>query len=991
MLPCVPVEILMKKPLLYLLFLLFSTTTFAQYNNALPEKGWVDSVFHSLSKDERIAQLIVIRAHSNLGPEHVQGVVDLITKYNVGALCFFQGGPVRQALLTNQYQAMAKTPLLVTIDGEWGLGMRLDSVLKFPFQLTLGALPDEHLVYQMGLLIGAQMKRIGVQVDYAPVLDINNNPANPVIGYRSFGADREKVAKLGIAYMRGLQESGIMACAKHFPGHGDTDVDSHADLPVISKSMESLDSLELYPFKQAIRSGVSSVMTGHLSVPAIDTTANQPTSLSKATITKLLRDDLNFDGLTFTDALEMKGVTKYYPAGEAAVQALIAGNDMLCLPENVPAAIEAIKVAIKQKRLKWNDIDAKLHRVLAAKYKLGLHQVQVIDTTNLLTDLNNGTEVFKKLAARNTITVLRNEARFFPLAPNKRLAYINIGDTTTNIFGQRLMQDFKADTFSFSYKADTAKANRILQYFDTTKYDALIIGIHNYSNRPANNYSISNAALNLWDSLQKFNTATFVFGNIYAAQNFCKAKTLVAAYQNDDAFQQAAADFLHGSLTAIGRAPVSVCEVPYGTGIVLNNLTPVGTTAPWLKIDSIVQWGLQKQAYPGAVVIAIQDGVIKYHKAFGHYEFDPLSLPVTLESIYDLASVTKTSATTLAVMKLYEEGKLDLEKTLGDYLSIAAGTNKAPLKIRDILLHQAGLSAYISFYKETVDASGTPSAAYYNNTRDLMFTIPVARNVWLRRDWNDTMLLRIMQSPLGPHGKYVYSDNDFILLGKIVEHITGTTLDQYVQQNFYTPMGVSSTGFRAGLRFGAERIVPTERDGSFRKQLLRGDVHDEGAAMFGGVSGHAGLFSDAFDLAQVYQMLLNGGELHGTRYLKKETIALFTAYHSDISRRGYGFDKPEKDNATSKEPYPSAMASPETFGHTGFTGTCVWVDPKEKLVYVFLSNRVYNSRANNLLSQLGIRGKIQDAIYEAIQKEAPPATVAIGAAATNDTGSLNQQ
>lgn len=542
-----------------------------------------------------------------------------------------------------------------------------------------------------------------------------------------------------------------------------------------------------------------------------------------------------------------------------------------------------------------------------------------------------------------------------------------------NVFGQRLVQDFKADTFSFTYKEDTARAAYILSRLDSANYDAVIIGIHNYSNRPGNNYGIDSAARALWDSLQKGNTATFLFGNVYAAKNFCTAKTLVALHQDDDAFRQAAADFLRGSLTAIGRLPVTVCETGYGNSIVLNNRTPVGFSAPWLRIDSIVRNGLAKKAYPGAVVIAVHDGIIKYHKAFGRYEFNPASLPVTLESIYDLASVTKTSATTIAVMKLYEQGSLDLDKTLGDYLPFAVGTNKAPLKIRDVLLHQAGLSAYIQFYKETIDAAtGKPSPAYYSSTRDTLFTIPVAQAVWLRRDWNDSMLQRIMKSPLGPHGKYVYSDNDFILLGKIVERITGTTLDQYLQKTFYTPMGMTTTGFKAAQRFGLERIVPTELENYFRRQLLQGYVHDEGAAMFGNVSGHAGLFSNAYDLALLYQMLLNGGSLNGERYLKRETIALFAAYNSDISRRGLGFDKPEKDNATRNDPYPSAMASPETFGHTGFTGTCVWVDPKEKLVYIFLSNRVYNTRSNNLLSQLGIRGKIQDAIYEAIKKEAKP-------------------
>jgi beta-N-acetylhexosaminidase len=369
-------------------------------------------------------------------------------------------------------------------------------------------------------------------------------------------------------------------------------------------------------------------------------------------------------------------------------------------------------------------------------------------------------------------------------------------------------------------------------------------------------------------------------------------------------------------------------------------------------------------------VLAVQNGEIKYHKAFGHFEYDPASMPVNLESIYDLASVTKISATTVAIMKLFEEGKISLSGSLGDYLPFTKGTDKENLRISEVLLHQAGLNPYISFYRETIDTvTGLPSSKYYSDHMDSLFTIPVARNVWLRRDYNDSMLKRIALSKLTTEGKYVYSDNDFILLGKIVEQVSGMPLDQFVQKTFYSPMGMTTTGFKPWQRFGIERIIPTEDEKYFRRQILRGYVHDEGAAMFGGVSGHAGLFSNAYDLSMLYQMLLNGGEFNGRRYLKKETVDLFTAYHSDISRRGYGFDKPEKDNASRKEPYPSSLASPLTFGHTGFTGTCVWADPAAGLVYVFLSNRVYNTRNNNLLGQMNIRGKIQDAIYNALKSE----------------------
>jgi beta-glucosidase-like glycosyl hydrolase/CubicO group peptidase (beta-lactamase class C family) len=963
----------MKQLFLMAIAAVFSTTLWAQKGSSLSEKDWVDSVFNSLSPDEKIAQLMVIRAHSNLGADHVAGVEKLIRQYNVGALCFFQGGPLRQANLTNYYQSIAKTPLMVTIDGEFGLGMRLDSVTKFPYQSALGALPDESLVYQMGLAVGEQMKRIGVHVNYAPTIDVNNNPNNPVIGYRSFGEDKIKVARFGVAYVKGMQDAGIMATAKHFPGHGDTEVDSHLDLPVINKSLAQLDSLELYPFKELIKAGVGSIMVAHLFIPAIDNTPNRPTSLSKNAINDLLRDKLKYDGIVFTDALEMKGVTKFFPAGEAAVQALIAGNDMLCLPDDVPAAINAVKNAIDKKRLKWNEIDDKLVKVLRAKYQLGLNNLAPIETKNLVADLNAKTNDIRLMVARNTLTVLRHDNMLFPLTRlgrQKKVAYVGIGASYANAFNQRLKKDLKADVFSFSYSDNDSTAQSIIDTIKSRPYTSVIIGFHDYSLRPANNFNISPSSLRLWNALQTDSTATILFGNVYAAKNFCFAKNVITTYQDDDINEEIAADFLLGRLPAKGKVPVTVCDYPFGAGIAVNNLHSAGFTAPWLAIDSIAYDGIKKGAYPGCVVLAVQDGVIKYHKAFGSFGFDKKWGTVNLETVYDIASVTKTSATTVAVMKLYEQGKLDLNKTLGDYLPYARGTNKQNLLIKDVLLHQAGLSAYISFYKETIDAAtGQPSPAYYRSQYEPGFTIPVAQNLYLRDDYNDSMLAKIMKSPLGPKGRYVYSDNDFILLGKIVESITGMHLDQYVQKTFYAPLGMITTGYKPFERLGVEHIAPTEEEKYFRRQLLRGYVHDEGAAMFGNVSGHAGIFSNAYDLSLLYQMLANGGTLSGKRFFKPETIELFSSYGSDISRRGLGFDKPEKDNAKRDDPYPSQFVSPATFGHTGFTGTCVWVDPDKKLVYVFLSNRVYNSRTNNLLQQMNIRGKIQDAIYKAINSE----------------------
>jgi beta-glucosidase-like glycosyl hydrolase/CubicO group peptidase (beta-lactamase class C family) len=963
----------MKYKLRDLLFLLLlvPTFSFSQYKSLpgrLNKDQWVDSVFNSLSDDQKIAQLMVIRAHSNLGPDHVAKVANDIQQYNVGALCFFQGGPVRQANLTNYYQGIAKTPLMITIDGEWGLGMRLDSVTKFPYQLTLGAMNNESLVYKMGRAIGEQCKRIGVHVNYAPVVDINNNPNNPVIGFRSFGEDKNKVAGFGIAYMKGMQDAGIMACAKHFPGHGDVDVDSHLDLPVINKTMEQLDSLELMPFKAIFKAGVGSVMIAHLYIPAIDTASNRATSISKNNVTGLLRNDLGYNGLTFTDALEMKGVAKYFPGGTIAVEALIAGNDMLCLPASVPETIEAVKQAIKDKRLSWDDINAKVKKVLRSKYELGLNELKPVDTNNLLEDLNAKTNRIKYEAAVSTITLIKSESGAFPLAQGKKVAYVGIDTTTVNEFGKRLKEDWKADTYFLTYKDSVTQADNILNSIKSSNYDAVVIGIHNYNLRPANNYGISKTAIDLVQRLQSFNTSTFVFGNVLAISNFLTAKNLVACYQDDDITENVAADMLAGRMDIAGTLPVSLPGFKYGTGnfLTYETLHTTSVSEKFQAVDSIANDAVARKAFPGCVVIAVHNGEIIYHKSFGHYRYES-SLPISPESIFDLASVTKVSATTVSVMKLYEEGKLNLNKKLGDYLPWVKSSDKANLKIEDILLHQAGLIPFIAFYRETIDtATGIPNPAIYNDKPKPGFTIRVAENLYLRNDWQDTIFSRILKSPLGPANKYVYSDNDFIFLGKIVEALSGMTLDEYVQKNFYSKMGMATTGFKPRNRFPVDRMVPTETEKHFRHQTMQGDVHDEGSSLLGGVAGHAGLFSDAYDLAMLYQMLLNGGVFNGEKYLKPETIKFFTAYHSEVSRRGLGFDKPEKDNATRKEPYPAINVSPETFGHTGFTGTCVWVDPRYDLVYIFLSNRVYPTRDNNKISQMLIRGKIQDAIYKAL-------------------------
>jgi beta-N-acetylhexosaminidase len=559
-----------------------------------------------------------------------------------------------------------------------------------------------------------------------------------------------------------------------------------------------------------------------------------------------------------------------------------------------------------------------------------------------------------------------------PLNPSKKIAFVGIGINGENHFSSLLKQQFNADCYYFENTDDVAQAQRI--YNNLTNYDAIIIGMHKFKKYPANNFGISAASVDLMRQLQqKNNTVSFVFGNPYAIKNIVGAKNIVACYEDDNLMHEAAIKLLQGTLIAKGKLPVTVTpEFPYGSGITTyNNLsvaTPetVGLNSKKLdEIDSVALKAIQNGATPGAVVLVAKNGKVVFQRAYGNLDYNKKEA-VTLETVYDLASVTKITATTFSVMKLYEEGKLNLDKSLGDYLKWTHGTDKANLKLKDILLHQAGLVAFIPFYRETLDASGNPKPGLYSATKNERYNVRVAENMYMPEPRIDTMYKRILQSKLGPLNKYVYSDNDFIFLGKVVEEITGKSLDQYTRETFFLPLGMMTTSFKPREHIPVNQIAPTENEKYFRLQQIRGDVHDPGAAMFGGVAGHAGLFSNANDLAKLYVLLLNGGELKGVRLLKKETIDYFTRYHSEISRRGLGFDKPEKDNATRESPYPALSASPLTFGHTGFTGIGVWADPRYDLLYIFLSNRVCPDGENNKLGSMNVRGDIQELIYQSI-------------------------
>jgi len=952
------------------LFLLIFILSFVLENSMAQtkqEKKWVRKQMAALSFNEKIAQLMVVRAHSNWDQKKRDTLSEIIKKFNIGGLCFFQGGPIREAMQTNYYQSIAKTPLFISMDAEWGVGMRLDSVDIFPRQLSLGAIPSSDLIYQMGVAVAAQCKRMGIQINYAPVVDINNNPANPVINDRSFGQNKERVIQHGIAYMQGMQDNNVMATAKHFPGHGDVAVDSHVDLPIILKSRAALDSLELAPFRALIAAGIGSVMVGHLSVPSIDSTPKTPTSLSYRAIHGLLKKELGFTGLAVTDALDMKAIGNYFPNGEANVQALLAGNDLLCLPEDIDQSIKKIRSAIKEGRLSRKDINQRVNKVLTAKYKYGLSQITPIDTTHLLADLNQSVVSIKTQMAMQSLTFLRANASLPYLGQNKKIAYLALNLAGPNTLTKALEENYQAKIFYVNAKDsnDLANLKNSLGLFDQ-----VILGLHNYNRRPANHFEIPTSIIHLLNETQDKHWIHLIFGNPYAVANFKDIDNILFAYEDNLYTEKAALQWLEGKLQASGQLPVTVSDTLL-FGATYKNSTASFTNEKMEKenrlsfIDSMVVDAIEKKAIPGCQILVAKNNKIIFNKAYGHLAGNG-SPAVDLETVYDLASVTKVSATTVSIMKLVEEGKISLDKTIGDYLPWVRGNEKEKITIKDLLLHQAGLFPYIKFYEALIDKEGQFKPGLVTQVADLTHHQMMTPSKYLLDSWVDSLHNKILESPISTPGKYVYSDNDFIFLGWIVEKITGMSLNEFATQSFYGPLGMKATGFLPLQKTSIDKIAASEIDNYFRHELVKGAVHDEGAAVMGGIAGHAGLFSNTTDLAKMYLMLLNKGEWEGQTYFNANTVNLFTSYQTGNSRRGLGFDKPEKDNASSKDPYPCLSASPNTFGHTGFTGTCVWADPEKQLLFIFLSNRVYPTRDSKAFNALNLRTKIQEGLYSVL-------------------------
>lgn len=964
------------------LLLLIGQFAFAQFKrdhfsvSEKKETAWVDSVYNSMGHDERIGQLFMVAAYSNKDTTHVRAIEKLIADYKIGGLIFFQGGPGRQAKLTNRYQALSKTPLFIGIDAEWGLAMRLDSVGRFPWNMTLGAIQDLDLINRVGVAYGKQARRMGLHFNFAPVLDINTNPKNPIIGNRSFGEDKENVTSHAIELMHGIHSQRVFATGKHFPGHGDTSTDSHHTLPTVNFTRKRIEEVELYPYRRLFAEGLPSVMVAHLDVPALESRVSYPSSISYNVVSNLLQKEMGFKGLIFTDALNMKGASNFKQPGDIDLEAFAAGNDILLFAENVPLAVEKICSAMQDSVISYKRLEHSVKKILRYKYKAGLNDYKPVDLVHLYQDLNSPQDqALQYELYENAITVLRNERNLLPLRnlDKQKIAYVKLGDDGHSPFLSTLQK--------YAEVTEIVEDNTDSLLVRLKPFTKVIVGFHK-ADGAWKKHDFKPQELAKLDSIAKYNQVILdVFAKPYTLldiKNFDGIESVVLSYQNTEVSQVVSAGIIFGSVGSKGRLPVSIGpNYPVNFGIMTDKLDVLGFTLPenegmsstvLSRIDLVAQKAVDKKMTPGAQVLVARNGKVIYQKSFGTHVYGATAQKVQNSDLYDVASLTKIISTLPHALQLYDNGILTLESKLGTMLPLFSQTDKKDITLKELLSHYARLQAWEPFYKATLDSASQPLERYYRKTFETGFTTQVAENLYIRDDYHDTVMKSIAYSKLLPKREYKYSDFTFIILKKYLETVTGKKLDALSSANFFQPMGMNNTMYNPLHKYDMSVIPPTEIDNYFRHQTLQGYVHDMEAAMEGGVAGHAGIFSNAMDIAKMMQLYLQKGKYGGQTYFSDQAFDTFNFcyYCKDGNRRGLGFDKPQLPGTAGPT---CGCVSPESFGHTGFTGTMAWADPKTQIVYVFLSNRTFpDGNAPNTLSKENIREDIQKIIQQAIVK-----------------------
>ena len=1043
------------------------------------QSAWVENTLKNMTIDEKIGQLFMPRGNYSGKGYDPQKLANWVKEYHLGGIAFFAGQPSVQAKIVNDLQAMSKIPLFIGMDFEWGLAMRLDSTPRFPYQMALGAMAqNDDLIEAMGREMGRQCNRMGVHINYAPVVDVNNNPNNPVINFRSFGEDKMTVTRKALAYMRGLQSQKIITTAKHFPGHGDTGVDSHYDLPLITHDKIRLHDIELYPYKELIKNGLSGIMTAHLAIPALDSTKNLASTLSTKIVTDLLKKELGFQGLVFTDAMDMEGAVKYFPNGQAIVKAILAGNDVIETFEDVPTAFKAVKKAYTEGVLTEAEINKKVRKILMAKSYVGLDKYQPIKIDNLVKDLNTiESDLLNRQMTEATLTLVKNQNDILPIKDlTQKIAVVSIDASAETPF-QKMAANYTAvDNYVLPINATDSAIQKVVA--QTQTHDLIILGVHLQNIRPGAKYGITDSNQKVLSALTKSGKSVVcIFGNPYSLdklQGINEAKAVVMAYQLTPYTEEATAQAIFGAIPMNGRLPVSVNQnYSGGTGITTKSIGRLAYGIPEMvgidsrvlisNIDSVIQLGLKEKAYPGATVQVAKEGRVIYQKNYGFHTYEAAAkAPQTTASViaakdnkndvmdekvkitvgapkseirnptytegivkmtdlYDLASITKISTSALAVMQTMSEGKFDWDKTFADYYPDFAHSNKANLRFKDMLTHKAGLRAWIPFWQNCIDSVQTvknsvvykekhakkfklnffqrlfggkkkqdkkiakairedknmwreclnPSSITWlpntlSKTMSTEYPVPITDSLFLHKNYKQTIFNDIKDSPLKPEQGYVYSDLHYYTYPALFTQLTGTDWETYLKKT-YKAIGAYSLTYNPLRFYDKTQIVPTEYDSLFRQTLIHGRVHDEGAAMLNGISGHAGLFGNANDLMKLMQMYLQKGSYGGTQFIKSAVLDSCTKYQFPElkNRRGIAFDKLDFNKKISNGPQ---SASPESYGHSGFTGTFTWIDPKYNIVYVFLSNRVYPTRDNGKIGMLNIRTEIGEAIYRSLKK-----------------------
>ena len=960
-----------------------------QIKDTVACRQWVDEQLASMSLKKKIGQLFIHTVAPIVTQQNQANIESAVKTYGVGGLLFSGGELQKQAFLTNYAQGMAQIPLMITFDGEWGLAMRLKQTPKFPRNRVLGCIENDTLLYEYGREVARQLREIGVTVNFAPVADVDNNPRNPVINTRSFGSRPEAVARKVVAYSKGLEDGGVLAVCKHFPGHGDTEVDSHKSLPILYFDRNRLDSVELHPFREAIASGVGGIMMGHLRVPALD---ERPASISQKIVTGLLKDNLGYKGLVFTDALEMKGISNNK---NVSAQALIAGCDLLLVPRNLKRELQGVLDAVKSGELTEEQINEKCRKVLTYKYALGLNHRPKIDIQQARKRLNMAyTNELMQRMDDAAVTVVKDSDEALPLD-------LSLSGTVVLSLSPTLSQTYPFyKTLHTHYPVTWIKANpqTIAEAQRRIRpAQRVIVTVHTSKVEPY---------LNMLTQLAKDKPFVLVcFESIKTLKKLnavvAQASAVVLAHKDTKELQQHVANLLLGKEKATGRLSIGLNdEYPAGSGLTIDPNSPrkyspeeFGMYSSELnRIDSIALLGVQKGAYPGCHILVTKNGYPVYNKCFGTHTYESQER-VQENDIYDLASLSKTTGTLLAVMKLYDEGKLTLTDRVEKYLPMMKGLVRRTT-IQQLLYHETGLPAYYPFYQKTIDKRTCKGGMYkkyrdadhrvqvgarlyvctnfsylpewVSRTPSAEYNRQVADSLYVKASFRDEILKQIDEIPLKSR-TYRYSCLNFMLLKEIVEKISGQPMDQYLDSVYFQPMGLTHTAYNPLQKFKKEQIIPTVKEDFLRGKMLQGYVHDEAAAFLGGVSGNAGLFSTAHDVAMIYQMLLDKGVCGDRRYLSRATCELFMTMKSRNSRRGLGFDKPDAAHPTKG---PCSENTPATvIGHTGFTGTCAWADPTNELVYVFLSNRVYpNPFIRKNLMRLNIRQEIQSIVYQSIMK-----------------------